>query len=57
MIYCSIKNRKYKCLMYRDFITFIDVKDKDSFLTIEKNPSVTISKLINHPFFSRPVYN
>ena len=43
--------------MCKDYVTFTDVKDKDSFLTVEKNQSTTISKLVNHPFFKRTVYN
>lgn len=56
-IFCNINGRKYRCLMCKDYVTFTDVKDKDSFLTVEKNQSITISKLINHPFFKRTVYN
>lgn len=56
-IYCNIKGRKYICLICKDYVTFTDVKDKDSFLTVEINPSVTISKLVSHPFFKRTVYN
>ncbi len=43
--------------MCKDYTTFTDVKDKDSFLTVENNVSTTISKLVNHPFFKRTVYN
>ena len=38
-------------------MTFTDVKDKDSFITVEKNPSTTIKKLTKLPFFNRTVYN
>lgn len=56
-IFCSINGRKYRCLICRDYMTFTDVKDKDSFITVEKNPSTTVSKLTKHPFFNRTVYN
>lgn len=55
MIYCNINNRKYKCLIYKDYVTFTDVKDKDSFFTVDK--TITISKLKNYSFFKRKVYN
>lgn len=54
-IYCNISGRKYICLICKDYTTFTDVKDKDSFLTVDK--TVAVSKLVNHPFFKRAVYN
>ena len=56
-IFCNICGRKYKCLICKEFITFTDVKDKDSFLTVAINPSTTIGKLVKHPFFGRTTYN
>lgn len=43
--------------MGKEYITFIDAKDKDSFLTVAINPSTTIGKLTKHSFFNRTVYN
>lgn len=55
MIYCNINNRKYKCLIGKDYMTFTDMKDKDSFLTVDR--SIKLSKLIKHSFFDRITYN
>ena len=55
MIYCNINGRKYKCLMCKDYMTFIDLLDKDSFITIENVRK--LSSVIGNPFFSRTVYN
>lgn len=56
-IYCTINHRKYHCLIGKEYVTFIDAKDKDSFLTVAINPSTTIGKLVKHSFFYRPCYN
>ena len=54
-IRCRINNRLYDCLCGKDYWTFIDCNDKDSFLTIENN--VSVAKLTKHSFFTRTVYN
>ena len=54
-ILCKIGGREYCCLICKDYVTFTDVKDKDSFLTVDK--TVTVSELKNHSFFKREVYN
>lgn len=50
-IYCSVNGKKYECLMCRDFITFIDVKDKETFLTVDKCNK--LSTVLKNPFFHR----
>ena len=55
MIYCNINNRKYRCLFCKDHMTFIDTKDKDSFLTVDINTK--LSKVLKNSFFSRTTYN
>lgn len=54
-IKCRINNRLYNCVCGKDYWTFIDCNDKDSFLTIENN--VPVAKLTKHSFFTRTVYN
>ena len=54
-ILCNIGGRKYSCLICKDYVTFTDVKDKESFLTVDR--IITVSKLKNHSFFKREVYN
>lgn len=54
-IYCNISGRKYICVICKDYITFKDAKDKDSFLTVDK--STKLSKVLKHPFFGRTTYN
>ena len=54
-ILCNINGRKYRCLICKDYVTFTDVKDKDSFITVDRD--ITVSKLKNHSFFRRSVYN
>lgn len=55
MIYCNINNRKYRCLICKDYMTFTDTKDKDSFLTVDK--CTKLSNVLKNPFFSRTTYN
>lgn len=50
-IYCSINGKKYKCLICKDFITFIDVKDKETFLTVNKCNK--LSTVLKNSFFHR----
>lgn len=50
-IYCSVNGKKYKCLICRDYVTFIDAKDKKSFLTVDR--SYKMSKVMKNSFFKR----
>lgn len=51
MILCTINNRKYRCLLGKEYVTFIDVNDKGCFLTVASNGK--LSQLLKHPFFRR----
>ena len=51
MIYCTINGYKYRVFFGLDYTTFIDVKDKDTWISIENN--TTIKNVTKNPFFRR----
>ena len=51
MIYCTINGYKYRVLFGPDYTTFVDVKDKDTWISIENN--TTMKNVTKNPFFRR----
>lgn len=50
-IHCRINGRKYRCIITPSSMSFIDVKDKGRFITVDDN--ISIKKLIGKLFFKR----
>ena len=51
MIFCTINGHKYRVLFGPDYTTFVDVNDKDTWISIENMSSM--KKVLKNPFFRR----